>query len=116
MRTALAVAVLAALALVLLNPSMDDFKVFVESRSEQLLLNETGDSAFGRALSSIGSSLAGTFVDRVTTRNTYGLFSTYTVDLDGPDEAGEEWRFVGIGGRFLEIDRPESMEKDAGHE
>lgn len=103
--------ILAIIALMYFNPDMDDFKLFVEDRSEQILLDEAGDNAFGKALSGIGSSLAGTFVDRITTRRNFFVFSTYTVDLDGPNEEGNEWRFVGIAGRFLTTEEPEDLKR-----
>lgn len=111
MRTALVVLILAVLALLWLNPSMDDFQTFVELKSEELLLGETGDNALGRALSSLGGSLAGSYVDRITERTNYFVFSTYTIDLDGAEAQGEEWEFIGIGGRFLQLDAPESVEE-----
>jgi hypothetical protein len=110
MRTALAILIVALAALLWLNPSMSEFREFMELRSEELLLAETGDTALGRALSSLGSSLAGSYVDRITERSNYFLFSTYTVDLNGPDEPDGEWEFVGIGGRFLEVDAPQALE------
>ncbi|SRR5690554_6923476 len=111
MRTAFVTMILAIIALMYFNPDMDDFRLFVEDRSEQFLLEETGDDAFGRALSGIGSSLAGTFVDRITTRRNFFVFSTYTIDLDGPQEEGNEWRFVGIAGRFLTTEEPEGLRR-----
>ena len=111
MRTALAILIVAVIALLWLNPGMPEFQDYMELRSEELLLNETGDTALGRALSSLGGSLAGSYVDRITERTNYFLFSTYTVDLDGPDETGQEWEFLGIGGTFVETDAPEAVEE-----
>lgn len=112
MRTAIVVVLLALIALFFFNPGMDAFKTFIETRSEVVLREQTGEGALGRALSALGSSLAGSYVDRVTERADYLFFSTYTIDLDGPDEEGEEWRFLGMAGQFLELDRPEALEEN----
>ncbi len=108
MRTFLVILILAAVALALTNPGMDRFKDFAEDRSEDILLQETGDNALGRFLANLGGSLAGSYVDRITERRNYLLFSTYTVDLDR-ERQGDEWRFLGIAGQFLELQRPEGL-------
>jgi hypothetical protein len=113
MRTGIVTALLAAIALAFFNPSMDDFSLFVRAQSEQILIDETGDTSLGRALSAFGSRLAGDYVHRVTERRNYFVFSTYTIDLDGPERTGNEWRFLGIGGRFIELDRPEVLREGA---
>ena len=112
MRTGLVALVIVLIGLAAFNPGMDAFRVFVEERSEQILLNETGDSSLGRALSGAGGALAGAFVDRVTERSNYLIFSIYTIDLDGAEEEGDEWKFVGIAGQFVETQRPESLEDE----
>ncbi|MEM1128250.1 MAG: DUF4359 domain-containing protein [Bacteroidota bacterium] len=94
------------------NPDMADFTTFVETQSEEIILQETGDGVLGRVLSSAGSSLAGSYVDRVTEQKNYVLFSVYTVDLDGSRSEEEHWRFLGIAGRFLELEEPGSMRTD----
>ena len=103
--------ILIAILLAIFNPDMQDFKAFVREQSEVLIRREAGDSALGRALSGAGASLAGDYVDRITERTNYFVFSTYTIDLDGADEAGGEWEFVGIADQFIETERPESMEE-----
>lgn len=98
--------------LIWLNPDMAAFESYVEDRSEEILLRETGDTGFGRFLSEIGGALAGTFVEGITEHNDYFLFSTYTLDFDGEEDEGEEWRFLGIGGQFIELERPEAIHRD----
>lgn len=110
MRTGIVVALLAVIALALLNPGMDDFRLFMESNAEEIILRETGDTALGRVLSGAGGSLAAEVVDRVTDRRNYFVFSTYTIDFDGAESDDEDWRFLGIAGRFVELDRPQSIE------
>ena len=113
MRTLLLLIVLAVL-LAIFNPDMAEFKTFVRDRAELLLQRETGESALGRALSGAGASFVGEYVDRVTERTNYFVFSTYTIDLDGPDEEGEEWKFLGIATQFIELNRPDFVEEQLG--
>ena len=103
--------VLIAILLAVFNPDMENFMAFVREQSEVIIRQQAGDSALGRALSGAGASLAGDYVDRITERTNYFVFSTYTIDLDGPDEEGGEWEFVGIADQFIETERPESMEQ-----
>lgn len=114
MRTGLVVAILAVIALAFFNPGMDEFRTFIRTQAEGMIQQETGDTAVGRALSGLGGSLAGQYVDRVTDRNNYVVFSTYTIDLDGPESEDEDRRFLGIAGRFFELDRPASVESMSG--
>jgi hypothetical protein len=113
MKAALVVLVLALFALWFFNPDMDDFKVFVEARSGEILQRELGGGALGEALSGAGARLAGRYIDRITDHDDFLIFSTYTIDLDGDGTEGEEeWEFLGIGGQFVEMDRPASMREE----
>lgn len=112
MRTLVLIVLFVMVLLFISNPDMEDFKEFVERRSEQILQTRTGDSELGRMLSDIGSSVAGGYVDRITERRNYFLFSTYRIDLDGPDSTENEWRFLGIGGQFIELERPDALEDE----
>ena len=114
MRTGLVVAILAVIVLAFFNPGMDEFRTFVRAQAEGMIQQEAGDSAIGRALSGAGGSLASQYVDRITERRNYIVFSTYTVDLDGAESDDEDWKFVGIAGRFVELDRPDAMENTSG--
>lgn len=107
MRTGLVVLLLAVIALAFFNPTMDDFRIFARQQSEQLIRQEAGGSVLGDAIGTIGGRLAGDHIDRITERRSFVIFSTYTVDLDGPDRSGNEWRFIGIAGMFFETQRPE---------
>lgn len=108
MRTPLIMVLAAITLLFIFNPDMDDFKAFVHTESARILLDKTGDTTLGRVLSGAGSSLAGAYVDRVTDRENYFLFSTYHIDLDGPDRDENDWWFLGIGTRFIQLSQPES--------
>lgn len=92
--------------LVLTNPGLDAFSAFVEDRSARILQRETGNSPVGRAIAGAGAGLAASFVDRVSQRQNYFVFSIYTIDLDGtPNDA--DWRFLGVGRQFIELDAPD---------
>ena len=105
--------VVGAVVLAALNPGMNDFEGFAQEQSERLIRRETGDSELGKLLSGVGSRLAGSYIDRITERQNYVLFSTYTVDLDGPERDEEEWRFLGIADRFVVLEQPASMREGA---
>lgn len=97
---------------------MDKFRGFVEDRSEELLSDQFGDSALGRAASRFGSSLARDLAPRITERKNYGLFSIYTLGDSGNVSVGDgnesvessnqkdPWRFLGIGGQFIQLSGP----------
>lgn len=105
MRTGIVVAALAVIALFWFNPTMADFQRWVGTQTEGLLRTETGTGELGRILSELGADLAERHVARFTERTNYVLFSTYTIDFDGVDN-GNEWRFLGMGGQFIELERP----------
>lgn len=111
MRTFLLILTVVAVALFATNPTMNHFESFVEKHSEELVLEKTGDSALGRALSGVASGLVASQIERVTERENYWVASEYVIDLDGERDEGEEWRFLGIGGQFIELDRPESLKQ-----
>jgi hypothetical protein len=102
--------ILTVVALAFYNPTMDDFKIFVATQSERILDIEMGDSQLGRALSGFAARLAGQNIDRITDRRNYVVFSTYSINLGGTNG---EWRFVGIGGQFVETRRPGALQAPA---
>lgn len=106
MRTGIVVLVLALIALALFNPDMEDFQLFVETHTEELIQDQVGEGPLSDVLSALGSGFAGEHVDEITTRRNYFIFSTYTIDLDETDRGGD-WRFLGMAGQFLELERPE---------
>lgn len=116
MKTGIVAAIIAVIALAFFNPGMDDFRTFVRAQAEGMIQRETGESELGGLLSDVGGSLAGRYIDRITERRNYFVFSTYTVDFDGDDSEAEDWRFLGIAGQFVELDRPESIEAERPEE
>ena len=112
MRTPILLTLLAVAFLIIFNPDMEEFQDFVEAHSERIVQAELGDSAVARALSGAAGGLASRYIDRITERDNYFVFSIYTVDLDGADADAEEWRFLGVAGQFFETERPASLEDD----
>lgn len=116
MRTALVALSISLLALAWYNPTMEDFRAFAAEQSQDLILREAGDSALGRALSGAGRELTNTYITRITERRNYAFFSTYTIDMDAlafrEPADGNAWRFLGIGGWFMELEQPEVLQKD----
>ena len=113
MRTLL-ILVLIAVLLAAFNPNMDDFRQHVRTHSERIVQQEAGDTALGQLLSGAAAALAGRYVDRVTERDNYLVLSIYTMDLDGPEESGNEWRFLGIAKQFIELERPDALQEAEG--
>lgn len=108
MRLTILLVIVAAAALALTNPTMADFETFAADQLEDVLQREAGESALGQALAGAGARIAGSYVDRVADRKDYVLYSLYTIDLDGPGQEANDWRFLGLGGRFVELHRPEA--------
>lgn len=101
--------ILVAVLLAVFNPRMDDFQEFVRERSGELISSQVGEGGLGGILSGLGGSLAAQNVRRLTDYNNYYVFSTYTLDLDGPTREGNEWKFLGIATQFIELQRPEAL-------
>jgi hypothetical protein len=97
------VAVLAVLiALAVLNPEMRDFREHVEGTIGDRLSEETDSSALRR----LGAGAVALLAEQISVRNNYFLFSTYTIDLDGPDREDNDWHFLGVGGFFIQLREP----------
>lgn len=91
------------------NPDEADFRAWVEGRIEERLSSEAGRGRLGRILTDLGSSIAGTVATKAAERRDWLLFSTYTIDLGADAQSDEKWRFVGVGGQFLEIATPDAV-------
>ena len=114
MRTPIILTVVAVALLILMNPDMGDFRVFVEEQSDHIVRRETGEGVLGELAGALAGQLSGRYVDRVTQRESYLVFSTYTVEFDGDPDDGDAWRFLGIGGQFIELERPEGLVPPGG--
>ncbi len=106
MKAFLFIAGLIAIGLAFTNPGMDDFREFAKEITQEAVEEEVGDSVLGRAFSEFGSSLAGDYVDRITTHKNYILYSTY--ELGNSENPDENWRFLGIAGNIIKTHQPDS--------
>lgn len=113
MRLPLLLAAIALVILAVLNPGMDEFEVFAAQQSELMIEQEVGESALGRVLSGAAGSVVEAYINRIAERDNFLLFSVYTIDLDGPEAGEEEWRFIGIAGRFFVMEKPESLRNES---
>lgn len=96
----------------LFNPTEDDFRSFVTERASEAVSDHArsaGGSLFAGVVGSVGGTLAGAVASRAVRRDSYVMFSIYTIDIDGPERNGEEWRFLGLAKQFIPLSRPESM-------
>jgi hypothetical protein len=94
-----------AVVMFIFNPGMEDFSSFFKERSAQRIEQETGGGVLGRVLGGAGSELVAAGVERVTTRRSYVVLSTYDVDPDS--DSVSEYRYLGIGGQFITLREPE---------
>lgn len=109
MRYLLFVLVAVAIVLALTNPGPDRYTQFVEEVVVQVVAAEAEGAPGGRAAAMISGMLARDLARRHTERDNYVLFSIYRLDMSAAGLRGEEWRFLGIGTRFIELERPESL-------
>ena len=112
MRTAILLAVIAVVVLAALNPGMQKFEQFAAAQSEMIVQEEMEDRILGSVLGGAAGNLVEDYINRVTERKNYIIFSVYTVDLDGADAEAQEWRFLGLADNFFELERPEALEDE----
>jgi hypothetical protein len=60
-------------------------------------------------LGAVGGAALGRLARSQARRDNYHVASVYTLDLSGGRREGEQWRFLGILGRFVELERPERL-------
>jgi hypothetical protein len=101
-----------AVALFLTNPSMDDFQQFARQHATDEIGRQTEGlpGGLGGLVGDLGGALAGRVAGQAADRDSYGLCSLYTLDLNGRATDGGEWKFLGIGTQFIELDRPDALE------
>ena len=92
------------------NPDLEDFRPFVREIARAEIEEATGGGTLGRVLGGAGSELVAGHIDRITTRRTYVVCSTYRVDVNG--DGTPEWKFLGIATRFITLEHPERRERD----
>lgn len=100
------------------NPSQDQFKDFlgeeVSARMGQAAEDAGSATGFlterlGRAAGDAAGRAIGRGAADQFERNSYGVASTYTLDLNGRRPGGE-WQFLGIAGQFVPTKTPENLE------
>jgi hypothetical protein len=109
MRIFLLAAAIIAIALVLTNPGPDAFERFVEETVAEVLAAELSDLPAGPLVGQMGGALASRLARRYTVRDNYLLFSIYTLELRAAGITTDDWRFLGIGTAFIELDRPDQL-------
>lgn len=97
---------LVAGALFYFNPTMDQFKIFLEEEADHLLTREIGGGNLGRAIAGLGSNLIGSMADDITERQDFFVCSLYTIDLDRSQNDDDQWQFLGIAGQFIQLKAP----------
>ncbi len=98
--------------LALFNPDENDFRAFVTERASEAVSDRArsaGGGLFADVVGSVGGTLAGAVASRTVRRDSYLVFSIYTIDIDGPQRNGEEWRFLGLAKQFIPLSRPEGL-------
>jgi hypothetical protein len=98
--------------LALFNPDEEDFRSYVTERANEAISDRArsaGGSIFSDIVGSVGGTLAGHVASRTVRRDEYYVFSVYTIDLDGPQRRGEEWRFLGLAKQFVPLHTPDSL-------
>jgi hypothetical protein len=98
-------------ALFIFNPGEEEFADHVEKRSGEYLSTRAGEGRLGEILADLGADVTKALANHVTRRENYYLFSIYTIDLDGPEESAEEWRILGVLGKFVTLSEPEGFEE-----
>ena len=102
--------------LYVLNPGPETFKEFLQvelAAQAEARAREAGESVGGE----LGGAAAGFLADRLGRtagsiasdafeREDYKVASVYTADLNGRQPGGA-WRFLGIAGWFVPLERPE---------
>ena len=107
---------LVAGVLYVLNPGPDKFKEFLQEEladQAEARARAAGESVAGSAGGAVTGFLAdrlgrraGSLASDAFTREDYKVASVYTADLNGRQPGGA-WRFLGIAGWFVPLERPE---------
>ena len=102
-------------ALFYYNPTEAQFRQFIKDRVETEIDKEAtkqgaGDNPLLDLVRGFASSQLAKLAERNVTRDNYFVASTYTLDLP-PEVANKDWKFLGIAGQFIPLERPEFLEK-----
>jgi hypothetical protein len=113
MRTLLIFLFVAIVTLVFYNPTMDDFKDHIEAETRERERELAMSNMVGRMLSGEQVNMNTSLMGTSTERNNYLLLSTYKVSLTDADDTMHEWKYVGVGGFFFEMEAPADVDLNA---
>ena len=104
------------------NPTEEQFQEFLTEEIRGIASDAGADAGrtaggamgflterLGRAAGDAAGRAAGRQASGMFERESYGVASMYTLDLNGRREGGE-WKFLGIAGQFVPIDQPENLD------
>ncbi|MBL7977171.1 MAG: DUF4359 domain-containing protein [Bacteroidetes Order II. Incertae sedis bacterium] len=95
------------------NPNEAEFRTFSRDMVEKFFRERTQlpDHSMSGLIQDLASVLAGQMAESLVQRENYFLFSFFTLEV--PDAfAHHNWRFLGIGGYFIPLERPEFLENN----
>ncbi len=93
------------------NPDMDDFRSYVKEESKRMIQESARAPGLSEAIAGAGGEFAQSFVDEVTRREDYYLFSTYEIDLTPLNRSDKPFKFVGVGGTFINLRKFDARQK-----
>lgn len=105
----------ALVALWYYNPTEAQFRQFAKGQTEKFIdqeaaKNDASENPLVAMIRGFASSELGKIAERNVKRDNYFLASTYTLDLP-PEISNKDWKFLGIAGQFIPLERPEFLEK-----
>ncbi|MCH7640471.1 MAG: hypothetical protein IH855_13600 [Bacteroidetes bacterium] len=92
--------------LVLFNPDKKNFNSFVAERAQTGITDNARETSSGGLLGGGSGTLTSELTRASFERSNYFILSTYVADLNGAEHDGGEWKFLGVGGQFFELERP----------
>ena len=102
-RNLLILAVLMGGALYLTNPDQEAFAAFLQEYVQTELADDTpGETEIGKAFRKGLGQVAGAVGSQMAQREALTVASVYTIDI-----AGNTYRFLGVAGQFVQIERVE---------
>ncbi|HYE95898.1 MAG TPA: DUF4359 domain-containing protein [Rubricoccaceae bacterium] len=96
--------------LALFNPNEEDFRYYVQERMTDTISDharDVGGGFLGDIVGGVGGTLASALASRTVDRKNFLVFSLYTIDLNGADREGGEWRFLGVAKQFIPLEQPQ---------
>lgn len=113
MRTLLIFLFVSVVTLVFYNPTMDDFKDHIEAQTRERQRELSMNNMVGRMLTGEQVNMDTSLMGSSTERNNYLIISTYTISLTDADNTLREWKYLGVGGFFFEMESPAAIDLHA---